>query len=182
MSARGNTAAAAAHKQDTFFLKEIQNEHISSRITKLRTSLKCLRSSLRRSLRFKAVGAEMGERRDNARAPEKLIQMSKKFNISLDALVVGSSNRTSEGSSIKSIEPPLENPYSYEVMLELHHDQYMQSYEEGKDIEPFKDVFQSISEPAARQDEGKALRRSLHHSNELPAAQHYKSSAIRPKK
>ncbi len=111
----------------------------------------------------------------------KLIQMSKKFNISLDALVVGSSNRTSEGSSIKSIEPPLENLNSYESYSSYIMTEYMQSYEEGKDIEPYKDVFQSISNLPHGKMKEKALRRSLHHSNELPAAQRLQvHRAVRP--
>ena len=119
--------------------------NISSRITKLRTSLKMSQEQFATLFEVTKQSVQKWESGETMPELGKLIQMSKKFNISLDALVVGSSNRTSEGSSIKSIEPPLENLNSYESYSSYIMTEYMQSYEEGKDIEPYKDVFQSIS-------------------------------------
>ena len=119
--------------------------NINNRITKLRTSLKMSQEQFASLFEVTKQSVQKWESGETMPELEELIQMSKKFNISLDSLVVGSNNRTSEGSTVKSIEPPLENLNSYESYSSYIMTEYMQSYEEGKDIEPYKDVFQSIS-------------------------------------
>ena len=119
--------------------------NINNRITKLRTSLKMSQEQFASLFEVTKQSVQKWESGETMPELGKLIQMSKKFNISLDSLVVGSNNRTSEGSTVKSIEPPLENLNSYESYSSYIMTEYMQSYEEGKDIEPYKDVFQSIA-------------------------------------
>ena len=76
----------------------------------------------------------------------KIVLISKYFDISLDALILGNDNRVVEEMGKKrTIKPQYQNIhdwefYSTDLMLE-----YQQSVDEGLDIERYKEVFSSIS-------------------------------------
>ena len=77
---------------------------------------------------------------------EKIIMISKQFDISLDSLILGNDNRIVEemkGSS--SIKPQYQNLHDWEFYSSNLITEYQQSVEEGLDIESFKDIFYSVS-------------------------------------
>ena len=77
---------------------------------------------------------------------EKIIAISKYFDLSLDALILGNDNRIVEEMGKKrTLKPQYQNIhdwefYSTDLMLE-----YQQSVDEGLDIERYKEVFSAIS-------------------------------------
>ena len=77
---------------------------------------------------------------------EKIIQISKYFDVSLDSLVLGNDSRIVEEMQRKSqIKPLYQNIHDWEFYSAALPTEYQQSIEEGLDIESYKDVFMSIS-------------------------------------
>ena len=77
---------------------------------------------------------------------EKIVMISKYFDISLDALVVGNDNRVvDEMKKTKVIKPHYKNIHDWEFYSSNLLLEYQESYDEGLDIEIYKDVFSSVS-------------------------------------
>ena len=77
---------------------------------------------------------------------EKLIQISKYFGVSLDALILGNDNRiVEEMKNTNTIKPQYENIHDWEFYSSNLLTEYAQSLEEGLDIEKYKDLFASVS-------------------------------------
>ncbi len=77
---------------------------------------------------------------------EKIIMISKYFDVSLDALLLGNDNRiVEEMKQTQSVKPQYQNIHDWEFYSSNLLTEYQQSFEEGLDIEKFKDVFSSIS-------------------------------------
>lgn len=77
---------------------------------------------------------------------DKIIAISKYFDISLDSLILGNDNRTIEESNkARTIKPQYQNMHEWELYASNLFLEYQQSIEEGLDIEKYKDVFLSIS-------------------------------------
>ena len=77
---------------------------------------------------------------------EKIIMISKYFDVSLDMLLLGNDNRIVEEMNNKQIiKPQYQNMHDWELYSSNLALEYQQSYEEGLDIEKFKDVFLSVS-------------------------------------
>ena len=77
---------------------------------------------------------------------DKIIMISKYFDISLDALVLGNDNRVvEEMKQTKIVKPQYQNMHDWEFYSSNLLTEYQQSFEEGLDIEAFKDVFSSTS-------------------------------------
>ncbi len=77
---------------------------------------------------------------------DKLIQISKYFGVSLDALILGNDNRiVEEMKNTNSIKPQYENIHDWEFYSSNLLTEYTQSLEEGLDIEKYKDLFASVS-------------------------------------
>lgn len=118
---------------------------IGSRIAKLRSSLNMSQQQFASLFEVTKQSVQKWESGESVPELGKLIQMSKRFNMPLDMLVLGNNNRMAEEAGEGAIEPPLENLTSYESYSTYIMTEYTQSYEEGKDIEQYKDVFQSVS-------------------------------------
>lgn len=83
-----------------------------------------------------------------ASVPElsKIIEISKYFDISLDALVLNRDNRTLEAMNYnKEIKPRYSSMHDWEFYTSDILTEYQQSVEEGLDIEAYKDVFEAAS-------------------------------------
>lgn len=77
---------------------------------------------------------------------EKIILISKYFDVSLDALILGNDNRVvEEMSRTRSIKPQYQNVHDWEFYSSNLLIEYQQSTEEGLDIEKYSDIFSSIS-------------------------------------
>ena len=77
---------------------------------------------------------------------EKIIMISKYFDVSLDALVLGNDNRVvEEMNRTRTLKPQYQNMSDWELYSANLQVEYRQSVEEGLDIERYSDVFSSIS-------------------------------------
>lgn len=75
---------------------------------------------------------------------EKIILISKYFDISLDALILGNDNRIVEEMG-KAVKPQYQNMHDWEFYASNLLIEYRQSTEEGLDIERYSDVFSSVA-------------------------------------
>lgn len=77
---------------------------------------------------------------------EKLVMISKYFDVSLDALILGNDNRVVEEMKKTSvIKPSYQSLHDWEFYSSNLLTEYEQSVEEGLDIEAYKDIFFSVS-------------------------------------
>ncbi len=77
---------------------------------------------------------------------DKIIMISKHFDISLDALILGKDNRVvEEMSKTKAIKPQYQNVHDWEFYSSNLLTEYRQSVEEGLDIKKYKEVFSSVA-------------------------------------
>ncbi len=75
-----------------------------------------------------------------------VIAISKYFDVSLDALIMGNGNRVvEEMGKNKAIKPSYQNIHDWEFYSSSLLTEYKQSIEEGLDIESYKDVFASVA-------------------------------------
>ncbi len=76
----------------------------------------------------------------------KLIEISKRFDVSLDTLLLNREMRAMEAVEHKeTIVPNYSAIHSWEFYASSVMDEYQQSLDEGLDIEPYKDIFYDIS-------------------------------------
>jgi len=81
-------------------------------------------------------------------APElsKILEISNKFDISLDALILNRDNRVVEEMSFnKMVKPQYINIHDWEFYTSSLMTEYQQSVEEGLNIEIYKELFETIS-------------------------------------
>ena len=77
---------------------------------------------------------------------DKIIMISKYFDVSLDALILGNDNRVvDEMKKTKIIKPHYKNIHDWEFYSSNLLLEYQESFDEGLDVELYKDVFSSIS-------------------------------------
>lgn len=77
---------------------------------------------------------------------EKIIMISKYFDISLDALVLGNDNRVvEEMGKAHRIKPQYQNIHDWEFYSSNLPVEYQQSTEEGLDVEKYGDIFAAVS-------------------------------------
>lgn len=77
---------------------------------------------------------------------EKIILISKYFDVSLDSLILGNDNRVvEEMSKNRLIKPQYQNIHDWEFYSSNLSIEYQQSSEEGLDIERYSDIFSSVS-------------------------------------
>jgi len=76
----------------------------------------------------------------------KILEISNKFGISLDALILNRDNRVVEEMSFnKKVKPQYANMHDGDFYASALMTEYQQSIEEGLDIETYKDLFEIIS-------------------------------------
>ena len=77
---------------------------------------------------------------------DKIVMMSKYFDVSLDALILGNDNRiVEEMKKTTVVKPQYQNMHDWEFYSSNLLTEYQQSLEEGLDIEKYKDIFSSVS-------------------------------------
>ena len=76
----------------------------------------------------------------------KLIEISKHFGVSLDALIMGNDNRiVEELKNTKQIKPQYQNIHDWEFYASNLLTEYRKSVEEGLDIEQYENLFRSVA-------------------------------------
>ena len=77
---------------------------------------------------------------------DKIIMISKYFDVSLDALILGNDNRVvDEMKKTKVIKPHYKNIHDWEFYSSNLLLEYQESFDEGLDVEVYRDVFSSVS-------------------------------------
>ena len=77
---------------------------------------------------------------------EKIVKISKYFDVSLDSLIMGNDNRLVEDmNKSELLKPQYKNIHDWEFYSSNLKTEYQQSIEEGLDIEAYKEVFYSVS-------------------------------------
>lgn len=115
-------------------------------ISKLRNEAKLTQAQFAEILSVSQQSVQKWERGVSVPDLEKLILMSKYFDVSLDALILGNDNRVvEEMNKTKTIKPQYQNIHDWEFYSSNLPIEYQQSIEEGLDIERYQDVFSSVS-------------------------------------
>lgn len=119
---------------------------INGMIYKLRTSAKLSQEQFAELFKVSRQSVQKWE--SGASVPElsKLIEISKHFDVSLDALILNRDNRVVEELKYnKMIKPQYASIQDWEFYSSAILYEYQQSIEEGLDIEAYKELFQAVS-------------------------------------
>ena len=126
---------------------------LAAMIGKLRTELGMTQEKLADAIGVSRQAVQKWESGVAVPDIEKLIKLSKYFNVSLDALVFESDARTTEELTFeKKLNPQYSTLHSWENYSSQLMTELVQSLEEGKDIDAYADLFKS----AAKLPEGEA--------------------------
>lgn len=119
---------------------------IGNMINKLRTEAKLTQEGFADIFGVAQQSVQKWESGQSVPDLEKLVAISKHFDISLDMLILGNDGRTvEEMSGIKHIRPRYRDIPQWESYPSNLLTEYTQSLEEGLDIESYKEVFASVA-------------------------------------
>ena len=119
---------------------------INNMIYKLRTTAKMSQEQF--ATLFKVSRQSVQKWESGGAVPElsKLIEISKHFDVSLDALVLNRDNRVVEEMKYNKImKPQYSSLHDWEFYTSAILTEYQQSVEEGLDIENYKDLFEAVA-------------------------------------
>lgn len=119
---------------------------INDMIYKLRTNAKMSQEQFATLCKVSRQSVQKWE--SGASVPElsKIIEISKYFDISLDALILNRDNRVVEELKYnKVLKPQYSNIHDWEFYTSDILTEYQQSVDEGLDIETYKDVFDAVA-------------------------------------
>lgn len=115
-------------------------------INKLRNEAKLTQAQFAEILSVSQQSVQKWESGVSVPDLEKIILISKYFDVSLDALILGNDNRiVEEMNKMRAIKPQYQNMHDWEFYSSNLQTEYQQSIEEGLDIERYSDVFSSVS-------------------------------------
>lgn len=120
--------------------------NIGNKICKLRTQAKLTQAEFAKLFDVSQQSVQKWE--NNLSVPEldKIILISKYFDISLDALILDNNNRAVEEMNKNyAIKPQYQNIHDWEFYSSNLLTEYQQSIDEGLEIEKYKDVFFSVA-------------------------------------
>lgn len=119
---------------------------ISDMLYKLRTNAKMSQEQFATLFKVSRQSVQKWESGNSVPELSKIIEISKHFDISLDALILKRDNRiVEELKHNKIIKPQYSNIHDWEFYTSNILTEYQQSIEEGLDIETYKDVFESVA-------------------------------------
>ena len=107
---------------------------IGETIRRLRAANKLTQEELAAQCGVSTQAVQKWESDSYAPSLEKLILLSKQFNISLDALVLGNDARTVEEQSKACLLPDYEQLEDWEAYVEKLDVEYTQLMQEGRDV------------------------------------------------
>jgi len=115
-------------------------------IHKIRTEAKLTQEQFAQIFGVSQQSVQKWERETATPDLDKIITISKYFDISLDALILGNDNRVvDEMKKSKIIKPHYKNIHDWEFYSSNLLLEYQESMDEGLDIEIYNDVFSSVS-------------------------------------
>ncbi len=115
-------------------------------ISKLRTEAKLTQTQFSEIFGVSQQSVQKWESGVSTPDLDKIILISKYFDVSLDALILGNDNRiVEEMSKTRSIKPQYQNIHDWEFYSSNLAIEYQQSLDEGLDIERYGEVFSSVS-------------------------------------
>ena len=118
---------------------------IAEAIYKLRTEAKLTQTQLSAILKVSQQSVQKWESGASTPDLEKIVLISKYFDVSLDALILGNDNRVvEEMKKTKEIKPQYQNMHDWEFYSSTLDIEYQQSIDEGLDVEKYADVFSSV--------------------------------------
>lgn len=119
---------------------------LNETIQKLRTDAKMSQEAFAELFDVSKQAVQKWETGENKPNIEKLILISKRFDISLDALIFGSGNRQTEAMHCSAqIVPQYDDIPDGEFYPSNLEQEYKQCVEEGLDIERYESLFQSVA-------------------------------------
>ena len=119
---------------------------INRMIYKLRTSSKMSQEQFAALFKVSRQSVQKWERGTAVPELSKIIEISKYFDISLDALILDRDNRVVEDLKYnKVMKPQYANMHDWEFYTSDILTEYEQSIDEGLDIEMYRDVFASVA-------------------------------------
>ena len=115
-------------------------------IHKIRTEAKLTQEQFSEIFGVSQQSVQKWERNVATPDLDKIIMISKYFDISLDALILGNDNRVvDEMKKTKVIKPHYKNIHDWEFYSSNLLLEYQESIDEGLDIDVYNDVFSSVS-------------------------------------
>ena len=115
-------------------------------ISKLRTDANLSQEQFAAMFNVSQQSVQKWESGESIPELNKIIKISKRFGVSLDALILGNNQRmVDEMKNTKQIKPQYTNIHDWEYYSSNLMVEYRQSLEEGLDIEEYKDVFAFVS-------------------------------------
>lgn len=119
---------------------------IGTAIKKLRAGANLSQEQFAALFNVSQQSVQKWENGDSVPELGKIINISKHFGVSLDALILGNDNRVvEEMQGTKQIKPQYANLHDWEFYSSNLMTEYEQSTQEGLDIEKYKDAFLTVS-------------------------------------
>ena len=119
---------------------------IGQTIAKLRNEAKLTQAQFAEAFRVSQQSVQKWECGASTPDLDKIVSISKYFDISLDALIMGNDNRIVEEMGKKrALKPQYQNIHDWEFYSATLDLEYQQSFDEGLDIERYKDLFMAAS-------------------------------------
>ncbi len=119
---------------------------ISDMIYKIRTSSHLSQEQFADMFKVSRQSVQKWENGTSTPELAKIIEISRRFNVSLDALLLNRDNRIVEELNYnKTMKPQYSNIHDWEFYTSDIMTEYQQSIDEGLDIDIYKSVFESVS-------------------------------------
>ena len=119
---------------------------LNEMIYKLRTDVKMSQEDFAKLFDVSRQAVQKWENGTSTPELSKIVEISKHFDVSLDALIMNHDNRiVEESKGNKELKPKYQNIHSWEFYTAGILTEYQQSVDEGLDIESYKELFEAIS-------------------------------------
>lgn len=119
---------------------------LGNAINKLRCDASLTQEQFATIFNVSQQSVQKWENGDSIPSLDKIVKISKYFDVSLDALILGNDNRiVEEMKGTYKIKPQYTNIHDWEFYSSGLMIEYEQSVEEGLDIEAYKDTFAAVS-------------------------------------
>ena len=119
--------------------------NISNTIYQLRTAAKLSQEQFAELFHVSRQSVQKWESGTAQPELDKLVSIAKHFDVSLDALILGNDNRVVEEMQYsKTVKPSYANMHDWEFYSSNLKTEYLQSVEEGLDIEPYEALFDAV--------------------------------------
>lgn len=120
--------------------------NLANSIYKLRTQSKLTQAQFAELFDVSQQSIQKWESGASVPDIDKIIRIAKKFDVSLDYLLMGNDNRVvEEMNKTGTLKPQYQNIHDWEFYSSNLMTEFQQSIEEGLEIEAYKDIFNSVS-------------------------------------